>query len=87
MRQIRKVLDIPKADSQPTELPEVTARRGPASLSCRAIPGGIRRLLPTPVFLLNVREENGRRKNWSGMRPPTASPARTALPAAHFERN
>jgi hypothetical protein len=26
-------------------------------------------------------------KDWSGMRPPTASPARTALPAAHFERN
>jgi hypothetical protein len=23
----------------------------------------------------------------SDMRPPTASPARTALPAAHFERN
>ena len=26
-------------------------------------------------------------QNWCGMRPPTASPARTVLPTAHFERN
>jgi ATP-binding cassette, subfamily B, heavy metal transporter len=32
MRQIRKVLDIPKPDLQPAELPDVTARPGPASL-------------------------------------------------------
>src|ERR1700735_498037 len=25
--------------------------------------------------------------NWCGLLPPTASPARTALPAAHFDRN
>ena len=50
MRQIRKVLDIPKADSQPTELPEVTARRGPASLSCRAIQGGFAGYFPPQFF-------------------------------------
>jgi hypothetical protein len=26
-------------------------------------------------------------KKWGWMRPPNASPARTALPAAHFDRN
>ena len=46
-----------------------------------------RRLRPAPVFLLNVGEEKWQKENWSGMRPPTASPTGTALPAALFERN
>jgi ABC-type bacteriocin/lantibiotic exporter with double-glycine peptidase domain len=37
MRQIREVLDIPKPGPLPAELPDVTARRGPASLSLKDV--------------------------------------------------
>ncbi|MBV8375453.1 MAG: ATP-binding cassette domain-containing protein [Verrucomicrobia bacterium] len=37
MRQIRKVLDIPKPGPRPAELPEVTSRPGPASLSVKNV--------------------------------------------------
>jgi hypothetical protein len=41
---------------------------------------------PAPVLHAYRSPSNAPAQNWCGMRPPTASPARTALPAAHFER-
>ncbi len=37
MRQVRKILDIPKPDPQPMELADIIARPGPASLQLREV--------------------------------------------------
>src|SRR6516162_9093331 len=68
-----------RKNSQPAAARRVASKMG-RRLRCSSVTS-------RTIFILTGKEPNSVSKKWCGMRPLTVSPARTALPAALFERN